>query len=693
MSLLLYLGKVLLASALLFGYYRLFLRNRQFHHYNRFYLLGALLLSVVLPLCKIPVMNQPHNVVSQAVYQAADVLTVDYGEDESGAAGSGWQTLVTIPNCLYLLYAMGMAFLLLQVGRSLVYIRSITRRYPVEMIRHLKFYNTREPGTPFSFFHAVFWNEQLAFNSPKGQQIFRHELFHVKQKHTFDILLAELITALFWFNPFFHLMKKEIKAIHEFLADQYAVSGSDRYAYAELLVQQTLDAKRIPLAHPFFQNHIKRRVAMITQLNQPKYRYWSRVMILPLAILLFCGIALYARQPDRQFSNAEPFLRATESVTIVVDPGHGGTDPGAQTNDGKIIEKDLNLQIAKQVQQLAQQYNIHVILTREGDYLPGDATDVKQGLANRTDLVNNVKPKLFISIHAAAAPHANKNFTGMEVYITSKNEAIAGQSAKLGSALLGNLTRLYTVNPAVMKRKEAGIWVLDKSPVPAVLLECGYITNEKDAGFLTNENNQQKIARGILQGVTDYLNADAQAAIITDTVPAGINKQAAIDTAMKSKLRENDKKQQQLVQQIQQKQQELENLQKELADHQQQLSPLQKKQLLLAELNARADAQHQDVVLQKLQREQELLTKLKQRMTEQELQKLNNESVLKQKMLLQQLQKERNEQAVHQKQLLLRLKKVQDNKQTKDFEVIQKKLYELKSDLKQQHRIDSVQQR
>lgn len=298
MTFLLYFLKVVVCSGILFGYYYLFLRNKRFHHYNRFYLLATLVLSIVLPFIKIPVFGEDPGMLNQVVFKTASIVTLPSATQPANLPDGdlGASPLLTLSNLVWVLYGAGILFLLTTLGRSLWYIRSLSHRYPFELVEKLKFYQTQEPGTPFSFFRSIFWNEQLNFNSAEGQQIFRHELFHVQQKHTGDILLAELITSLGWFNPFFYLVKKELKAIHEFLADQYAASGNNRYQYAELLVQQVMTHRQQLLAHHFFQNQLKRRIAMITQLNQSKYGYWSRVMVLPVSLLLFFSMSLYAGQ-------------------------------------------------------------------------------------------------------------------------------------------------------------------------------------------------------------------------------------------------------------------------------------------------------------------------------------------------------------------------------------------------------------
>lgn len=293
MAFLLYFIKMVICSGVLMGYYWFFLRNKRFHHYNRFYLLGTLVLSLVLPLFKIPVFNEDSGPLNQVVYRTAQVITVSPAISQVSPSEEA-SPLFTPGNLVWGVYGVGILVLLLLLGRSLGYIRKISQQYPFERVNELKFYQTQEPGTPFSFFRSIFWNEALNFNSQQGQQIFRHELFHVQQKHSVDILLTEIITMLCWFNPFFYLIKKELKAIHEFLADQYAASGSNRYQYAELLVEQVMATRAASLTHSFFQHQLKRRITMITQLNQTKYGYWSRVMVLPLSVTLFFSLTLYA---------------------------------------------------------------------------------------------------------------------------------------------------------------------------------------------------------------------------------------------------------------------------------------------------------------------------------------------------------------------------------------------------------------
>jgi len=513
MTFLLYLLKVMLCSGILLGYYWLFLRNRRFHHYNRFYLQATLLLSVVLPFIRIPVLNTPQSRVSQAVYQTIEVLTVNYGEEEAlNPRPLAMEKLFTPENALYLLYGIGITVLLGMLVRSLLYIKRISKKYPFEQIGGLKFFTTSEPGTPFSFFRSIFWNNDLTFNSRDGQQIFRHELFHVEQKHSTDIILTEVITAFFWFNPFFHILKKELKAIHEFLADQYAISDNDRYAYAELLVLQTLKANHIPITNYFFQNHIKRRIAMITNNQSTRYSYRSRLMALPVLALVFCSIALYAQRSTNAVTTIFRPGFAAKPITVVIDAGHGGTDPGAASIDGKVKEKDLALEICRKIQQLAASYNVNVVMTRTDDNLPGGKTVISDGLKARTEIAEKAKADMFIAIHVSSTDPKNPDptQTGIEVYVPNKENDRTNQSKQLGSVLVQELSTLYTTNPTLRQRSQ-NIWVLEQTTCPALLIECGFITNDKDLAFISNSSNQEAVAKKILESIVNYKSKPAAA--------------------------------------------------------------------------------------------------------------------------------------------------------------------------------------
>jgi N-acetylmuramoyl-L-alanine amidase len=248
---------------------------------------------------------------------------------------------------------------------------------------------------------------------------------------------------------------------------------------------------------------------MITNLSSSRYGYISRLMILPVCLVLFGSIVLYAQQPE----NSAPALSVNHSskpFTVVIDAGHGGMDHGALSIDGKVLEKDLVLAICLKIQQLAPQYNVNVVMTRTTDVLPGNATTVADGLKIRTAMTKQANADAFIAIHVSSTNSTdaalNERSGGFECWITKNNEALLPGSKQLGSALLHSIGSLYQTNPVLRQRSNQNLWVLEHNSCPAVLLECGYISNDKDLAYMINAENQEAVAKKILEGIVAYKN-------------------------------------------------------------------------------------------------------------------------------------------------------------------------------------------
>src|SRR5690606_14206548 len=190
-----------------------------------------------------------------------------------------------------------------------------------------------------------------------------------------------------WFNPFYHLVKKELKTIHEFLADEFAVQHFSKGHYAELLLMQAFDTEH-KIVNPFFHTQIKRRITMITTSSKPGYQYLRKIMVLPICALVISLFAFTYINKDTL-----PLLLPEEKITVIIDAGHGGYDDGANAAS-TIFEKDINLQLAKAIAEINKDPNIEIILTRK--------SDENITLQNRTEISANKKADLFISLHVGA---------------------------------------------------------------------------------------------------------------------------------------------------------------------------------------------------------------------------------------------------------------------------------------------------
>jgi TonB-dependent SusC/RagA subfamily outer membrane receptor len=404
-----YLVQVIIASGILYSYYHLVLRNKRFHQYNRFYLLAAVVISVFIPLLQIPVYfteSEQASGVLQIWQSISPGNRIVLNNSTNSSHMIGWRSILLI---LYIVIIIALIFRLIF---SLKKIRTIIRNNPVEEVQNVHFVNTVEPGTPYSFFRWLFWNQKIELRSDKGEQIFRHEMFHIRQKHSFDLVFMELITAVVWINPFFHLVKKELKAIHEFLADRYAADGTEKSTYAELLLMQALKTNQ-SIVNPFFHNQIKRRIAMIASSSKPGQQYFRKIMALPLLILLTFLLAFTYKTKENK--NA-----VKESVGVIIGETTTGRaafpDTGKPKQPPHLILKEVRLKDSMPVTQQAPAAMSLVVID-----------GVVLGSMKTGDLDKKIQPNDIESINVlkgsvAIAKYGNKGKNGVLEITTKKGE-------------------------------------------------------------------------------------------------------------------------------------------------------------------------------------------------------------------------------------------------------------------------------
>jgi BlaR1 peptidase M56/GldM C-terminal domain len=290
-----YILKVIICSGILFGYYWLFLRNKIFHQYNRFYLLASLVLSLTLPILKIDFWQQDDQQQSQVIKALQAVSAGDeYMSNVIITADGGWSAQ-QFYSIVYWTVCLVFFFVLL---RTLFVIRSLLRKYPVQIVNEFSFVNTEDKSTPFSFLKYIFWNSNIDMDTSTGKQIFKHEVAHIQEKHTYDKLFINTLLIFFWCNPFFWLYRKELNMIHEFIADKKAVEDCDTASFAAMILQATYPQHRFQLTNNFFYSPIKRRLLMLTKNNNPRINYAARLMVLPLAALVFAAFSFKVKSSN-----------------------------------------------------------------------------------------------------------------------------------------------------------------------------------------------------------------------------------------------------------------------------------------------------------------------------------------------------------------------------------------------------------
>jgi N-acetylmuramoyl-L-alanine amidase len=506
-----YLLKVMICSGVLTGYYWLALRNKLFHSWNRYYLLAAVIISLLLPFVKISFITepQPENLPAYTILQT--VTTNDVWFPEQTTAAPETFTKEQLSFLVYFLISIALFVTLLV---TLLRIKKLITAYEHWKMKDLTFVDTDAKGTPFSFMRYIFWNREIDFESAQGQQIFKHELIHVKEKHSIDKLFLQLVLIAFWINPFFWIIRKELTMIHEFIADRKSVKDSDTSALAAMILTAAFPGHTLSLTNPFFYSPVKRRLLMLSKLQNPKVGYISRLLLLPLLTFLFTAFAVKIKENDRSSS----IPRLEKQLTVVIDAGHGFIDGKRHGSLGinGISEDEIALAISKKIEQLNTDKNLKLIFTRTNE----NYIDAKE----RVKITEENNADLFISLHANYAPKIREDgkefenpMNGFELYIARDGIANVPASRELGSAIINEMKPVIPIREPGIKQRQKGIYVLTALQCPAVLLECGFISNSKDLSFLTNEKNQEKIAEAVLKGIVNYAKSNNQVSISSNS--------------------------------------------------------------------------------------------------------------------------------------------------------------------------------
>jgi len=475
------------------GYYLIALRNNKFHQYNRFYLLISVVASWVIPLLKIEIPGNQK--VQQPIYQAFTYIS----ESNSAFEQEPIQLNQLTFNWLQLLpviYCLVAAIILFGLVHSLFRIYLIYRKYPRQKLENIVLLNTSENGTPFSFFKLIFWNDEIDVNSKSGKQILQHELTHVQEKHSWDKLFIQISLVFGWFNPCFWLIKKELEITHEFIADNKAIANSNVSDFASMLLLAAFPTHHYKLVNPFFYSPIKRRLIMLTKTKKLRFSYSRRLLVLPLLASVVVLLAFRPKENTSVTTDAHFNTVLSKKYKIVLDAGHGGQDPGCKSIDGTLNEKDINLAIVKAVKKINNNKNIEIILTRDDDHF--------DDLKAKAEFINNQMADLCVSIHCSDAGN-DMQLNGTEIYVAGpkNNKAVMNESHSLAQSVNGIMKNDFT-NRGIKTNKQ-GIWILNASKCPTILLEAGFLSNKNDAAILKDADKQNLLAKDILKGVEQYL--------------------------------------------------------------------------------------------------------------------------------------------------------------------------------------------
>lgn len=288
-----YLLQSSVCMAVLYGVYWAFLRKDTFFATNRFYLTGSLVLSLLIPLFRFE-LNTGNN---DEIYGIMlDTVTISSKQIQSGLNAH-----LNLYETLTIIYLTGVGLFCIRLLWQLVQLFRLQRKHIISRENGLRLVLTEQPYSPFSFFHLIFINKQ-SLTGDEVDKIIQHEAVHVKQMHSMDLMLVELVTILQWFNPVVWLYRFAIKKVHEYLADEGVLKkGVEALDYQTLLLQLTTGIQVNDLTNNFNQFLIKNRIIMMTKMKSNTLARLKVLLALPLAAgLLFAFACNRSEDPLQQ---------------------------------------------------------------------------------------------------------------------------------------------------------------------------------------------------------------------------------------------------------------------------------------------------------------------------------------------------------------------------------------------------------
>lgn len=295
-----YLIKTVLCSGIFLALYVWLFENEKMHQFKRFYLLGSLVISFLIPLIEIETERSilPTQIIENTL-QLSAIQQVE-GNSTNLQPIQPATNYFTKENIFLAIYVLISVVIAIRFFRNLLLI--FFRKNNQQFIEYqgIRIALTNDIQTPHSFFSTIFLNKNAYENGEVASEIIEHELAHIRQKHSLDILFFELLFTMVWFNPFLFFYGKLIRLNHEFLADEAVLNKyKNKTKYQYLLLNSIGLNLSTPLTSQFNYSYTKKRFKMMNMQPNKKKAIVLQVAILPFLVImsLMFGKISFAQQP------------------------------------------------------------------------------------------------------------------------------------------------------------------------------------------------------------------------------------------------------------------------------------------------------------------------------------------------------------------------------------------------------------
>lgn len=278
--------------------YRILISRLTHFSWMRHYLNSSLVLSLLLPLIIIPIQWHSNLIIETSlsnallpIQQSGKVILSNHNSSNEVTSWFSVQGLLVY--VLVTIYLFGVMYKAFTFAKNLKTIYGFIKQSPKVKKSNYWIVNFESELPAFSFFNYIFINEKFKNLSESDFQIIKkHELVHVNQYHTIDVLFVEFIDILFWFNPLVKYLKKSLLEIHEYIADEkVAGEGENKVTYANLLLNLASETKIFSLVASFTGEHIKRRIIMMAKPRTSPISKLLVIILVPITTMLLLSFS------------------------------------------------------------------------------------------------------------------------------------------------------------------------------------------------------------------------------------------------------------------------------------------------------------------------------------------------------------------------------------------------------------------
>lgn len=366
-----YIIKSSIVLAILYLYYLLVLRRQTLFTVNRFYLLSTLFVAVILPFIRID-LSAPVDSTEPVIALPTVLAYVNTIGNYSPAAATH-EPLIN----LTLIYFLGILCFSFRYIWAIIRVLQLRFRYPGKKVKGLRVIFLPENTATFSFFSYIFLSKQR-LSKENLKNIFEHEKIHVRQMHSLDLFIAEVLCILNWYNPLFWIIKNAILQNHEYIADQQVIRRFQTGSYLLLLVNQTFKGA-FSFTNYFCCSNLKKRMIMMTKKQTQRSRIINLIPAVLIVGILF--ISFSCNSSNEANTNTPPLpTKATSEDVFVV------TEDMPEFLDGNVQEwLAKNLEYPHEAKEKNIEGKVYVQFIIEKD---GNVSNVKI-LRGKDSLLNN----------------------------------------------------------------------------------------------------------------------------------------------------------------------------------------------------------------------------------------------------------------------------------------------------------------